>query len=793
VPQLKLQTACRFEKSGTDRFPTTKRRLVRSSRAAYHPIVDILKGNLGVRDGDGDKDTRDKVERGLTVLQADDAATKPYLLELLSAKDSGFGQIALSPEGKKDRTLQALNRIVLKGAEIRPVVMVVEDLHWMDPSSENVFQDLLEHIAGARVLLLFTYRTEYVHTWGGRSYHSQVNLNRLSNRETLALVTQLLGTEEVEDNLRELILERTEGVPFFVEELVKSLKDLRVIERKNRRWRLTKNAVAVAIPNTIQDVILARVDSLPDAAKALLQTGSVAGREFPHELLKEVTGLPEPELLANLSALEDSELVYERGIFPDSVYVFKHALTQTVVYDSILSQKQKELHNAVGVALEQMRQGSANASLAVLAEHCERGGEARKAADYFKSSMRLALDKVAIPEAIDYARHKIACLERLPRSEETQKEIIDARATLGHLYLNVNQCVALKEAVDPVMGLAEELSYTRGLAGVASLLGAYYYSAEEYSKAIEYLQKGIAFSEESNNTVAYLHAHNYMGWTLADICQFEKAHLHFDKALAVSTKSEALWGIAAIRTNIAWGIYGLQGKLIECDQMFTEILDLAEQSGDIWSRGYVYGFYGMTCYCRGLFDQAKTYILKGAELNQKLRHDMPLVISETFLGATYLVMEDYEKASYTFDHAAEVAHGKFFPSWIALCRVASSLARAMMHEKDVDVAALRRWANGNKVKVFEGLMQRYFGELLLNLDDSHLDEAEERMKRAIQADEANGLRFHLGQDHLAYAELLRRKGDLPRTHETLQTAAAIFTECGSDGWVKRTEERLAQL
>jgi tetratricopeptide (TPR) repeat protein len=660
----------------------------------------------------------------------------------------------------------------------------------MDPSSEGVFRDLLEHIAGAGVLLIFTYRTEYVLTWAGRSYHSQITLNRLANRETLAMANYLLGTGEIEETLAELILGRTEGVPFFVEELLKSLKDLGIIEAKNGRWGLTQDAVAVAIPSTIQDVIMARVDSLPDATKALLQTGSVAGREFTYELLKEVTCLSEPELLANLSTLKDAELVYERGIFPDSIYLFKHALTQTVVYDSILSQKKKELHNAVGVALEQVRQGSADAPPAVLAEHFERGGDARKAVHYFKESIKLALGKAAFPEAIDYAKRKTACLERLPRSEETQKEIIDARATLGHLYLNLNRCVELKQAVDPVMGLAEELSYTRGLAGIYSLLGAYYYSADEYEKAVEYLQKSIALSEESNSTVAYLHANNYMGWTLAHICQFEKAHLHFDKALAIT---KALGGTAAIKTNIAWGVYGLQGKMIECHQMFAEPLDLAEQSGDIWSRGYVYSHYGIACYCRGLFDQAMAYILKGAELNQKLGHDMPVVMSKTFLGATYLVMENYQKASYTFDHAAEVANGKFFPSLTALCRVASSLSRVMMHEKNVDLAALRDWASGNKFQAFEGLMQRFFGELLLNLDDSHLDEAEERMTRAIQADETNGIRFYLGQDHLSYAELLLQKGDVPRARETLQTAAAIFSECGSEGWVKRAEEKLAQL
>jgi len=193
-----------------------------SRQVPYHPVLDILKSNFHLQDGERDEDIQTKVRRGLQALQADEATTLPFLLELLGVKDSGFDPRSLSPEGKKDRTIQAIARLVLKGAEIRPLILVVEDLHWMDESSEDVFKDLLEHIAGARVLLIFTYRPEYVHTWGQRSYHHHVHLNRLSGRESLAMVTHLLGTEHIDRNLADLIQEKTEGVPFFIEEFISS-------------------------------------------------------------------------------------------------------------------------------------------------------------------------------------------------------------------------------------------------------------------------------------------------------------------------------------------------------------------------------------------------------------------------------------------------------------------------------------------------------------------------------------------------------------------------------------------
>ncbi len=162
----------------------------------------------------------------------------------------------------------------------------------------------MESIPGSRVLLIFTYRPEFVHTWGAKSYHNQLTLHRLSNRESLEMVTHILGTKEIEKALEELILEKTEGVPFFIEEFIKSLKDLKIIERKDNTYRLSKDIQQLTIPSTIQDVIMARVDSLPERAKEVLQTGSVIEREFSYPLINRVTGLPEKELLSYLSALK---------------------------------------------------------------------------------------------------------------------------------------------------------------------------------------------------------------------------------------------------------------------------------------------------------------------------------------------------------------------------------------------------------------------------------------------------------------------------------------------------------
>ncbi|MFC1895307.1 adenylate/guanylate cyclase domain-containing protein [Thermodesulfobacteriota bacterium] len=415
---------------------------------AYHPILDILKGSYDIREGDSDFDIRDKIKRGLKAVGVGEDSTLPYLLELLSVKDSGFDQINMSPEGKGHQTIEALKRIALKGSEVRPLVMAIEDLHWADKSSEDTLKYLLESIAGSRVFLVLTYRPEFVPTWAARTFHNQVTLNRLSNRESLAMVSHLFGTEEIDSALQEIVLEKTEGIPFFIEELIKSLKDLGIVEKRDNRYGLSRPYQEIAVPSTIQDVIMARVDSLPEGAKEVLQTGSVIEREFGHDLIQRTTGLPDKELLSHLSLLKDAEPLYERGVYPRLTYIFKHALTRDVVYDSILAKRKKRLHGDVGDAMEELHKDSIAEHYGVLADHYIAGENYEKGAVHSRFAERRAEKVGAIKDAIAFGEKRIACLERLPTTEDTQRKVIDARTTLGLYYLQSANYPKAKQSFD---------------------------------------------------------------------------------------------------------------------------------------------------------------------------------------------------------------------------------------------------------------------------------------------------------------------------------------------------------
>ncbi len=761
---------------------------------AYHPVIDILKSNFDIRESDTDSEIREKVKTGLKAIGVDEATSLPYLLELLSVEDSGIDTIPMSPEARKYRIIEALNRNVLKGSEMRPVILAVEDLHWIDKSSEERFKYLLDSISGARIFLIFTYRPEFVHTWGARSYHSQINLNQLSNRESLLMVSHLLGTEDMESDLEDMILEKTEGVPFFIEEFLRSLIDLKIIERKNNRYVLAKDIQEVTIPSTIQDMIMARVDSLPEASKEVLQTASVIEREFPYELIKRVTGVSGEDLLSHLSTLKDSELLYERGIYPQSVYIFRHALTREVVYDSILAKRKKNLHEKIGYAIEDLYQENIDEQYGVLVEHFIEGGNYEKGAEYSEIASKKSEKTVSINDAIAYAQKRIQCLEKLPLNENVQKKIIDTRTGLGLYFIQLNYTVKAKDAVEPVIATALRMDNKRRLSQIFAIMGHYeFYAEEDLPKALGHLEEALRISEEVNDILSIFFANYCMGLVLMLSCEFEKADYHFRKALDINVAANSLWGISAMKVFLSW-IYQLQGNISLGYQSSEEALRMAEESGDIYSKSLANIMHGYLCLGKGAFKEGEQYLLKGIDLSERINSLIVVALGKECLGEHYYEIGEYEKSKSSYEKAIWCFEQAMMgPSWVNFYRIGTVKAMVMNNEKDVELESLYGYAQENKIKGFDSFMQRNIGEILLNIDDQHFSEAEDWIHKAIEADSKNGMMWHLGKDYALYAELFKRKENQSKAKENLNKAIDIFKECGADGWVKKYQEELASL
>jgi predicted ATPase len=415
------------------------------------------------------------------------------------------------------------------------MILAYEDLHWMDKSSEDVLKYVLESIPGARVLMIFTYRPEFVHTWGGKSYHSQVNLNRLSNRESLAMVAYLLGTEEIDRDLEELILDKTEGVPFFIEEFIKSLQDLNVIKRKDNKYYLAKDIKDLIIPSAIQDVIMARVDSLPEGAKGVLQTGSIAGREFSHDLIEMVMGLSEKELLSHLSVLKDSELLYERGIYPQSTYIFKHSLIQDATYQSLLKRTRQKYHRKIAQVLEKNFPDRMETQPELLAHHYTEAGLNELAVGYWHQAGKRATQRSANVVAINHLTKGLEVLMTLPDTLERTRQELDLQATLGLALIAVKgqSSPDTERVYARARELCQQVGETPQLFPVLHGLWRFHMVRAELQTTRELADQIFSLAQRAQDPALLLESHRALGQTMFWLGEIAPARTHLEQGIAL--------------------------------------------------------------------------------------------------------------------------------------------------------------------------------------------------------------------------------------------------------------------
>jgi predicted ATPase len=603
-----------------------------------------------------------------------------------------------------------------------------------------------------------------------------------------------MGTENIESDLEELILEKTEGVPFFIEEFIKSVKDLMIIEKRGSTYYLAKDMQQVIIPSTIHDVIMARVDALPEIAKDLLQTGSVIEREFNYDLIQHVSELSEKELISQFSVLKDAELIFERGIYPDSTYIFKHALTQEVVYDSLLTRKKKELHNKIGQAIMQLYKDNLHEYYSVLAEHFINGENFENGAGYSKLAARKAEKAGSLNDAIAYADKQVICLERLPQTESIEEKIIDARTVLGLYLAQLAQQVEAKAAIDPIVELAIQRNYKRRISHINLILGLYKFQVEEdFPKAFDYWERALKTGEELNDSLILSFINLGMGVFLFHCCEFADSRNYLEKALEVNIEANSLWGLSTVKSHTA-GHYFFRGDIGVAYEASTDSLRIASESGDIFSQAHAYTYHGMSCYGKGYLEEAKENLLKGVDFSEKLNQIFIASNANDWLGETYFALGEYEKAQTHYKKAISLYQDNhLYPSVINCYKIFAARAKFMNNVKDINLNEIFKYHENNKFKSLEGRMKNCIGEILLNLEDQHISEAENWTKKAIEADKRNGMMFHLARNFALYAEIFKRKGDLQNARENMKKAIETFKKSGADGWVEKYEKELEAL
>ena len=319
---------------------------------AYLPVRDLFKAYFQIDDRDDGHKIREKLTGKLLTLDAALGPTLPAFLTLLDVPVEDRHWQALDPAHRRQRTLEAIKHLLLRESQVQPLFLVFENLHWIDTETQAVLDSLSESLPTARLLLLANYRPEYQHGWGSKTYYTQLRLDPLPPASAEALLQALLGDDPGLVPLKRLLIERTEGNPFFLEESVRALVETGRLVGEHGAYRPLQSLDSLQVPATVQAVLAARIDRLPPEEKRLLQTAAVIGTEVPFALLQPIVELPEEELRRGLGHLQAAEFLYETSLFPELVYTFKHALTHEVAYGSLLQERRRVLHTRIVEALE---------------------------------------------------------------------------------------------------------------------------------------------------------------------------------------------------------------------------------------------------------------------------------------------------------------------------------------------------------------------------------------------------------------------------------------------------------
>ena len=399
----------------------------------YLPLIEMLKHYFALMPQDDERTRREKVGGKVLMLDRHLEDTLPSFFALLGVAEPASSFLQMDAQMRRRRTYDALKRLLVRESLNQPMLLICEDLHWLDTETQAFLDVLVESVATARLLLLVNYRPEYQHGWGRKTYYTQMRLDPLGRAEAEELLTLLLGAGADVQPLKRRILEQTAGNPFFMEEVVQTLVEEEILVGERGQYGLAQAPTALHMPPTVQGVLAARIDRLVAEDKELLQTLAVIGYTFSLPLLARVVGQAEETLYQGLSHLQAAEFLYEQPAFPDPEYTFKHALTHDVAYTSLLLERRKVLHERTAQAIEALYSDHLEEYYGALAHHYSHSGNTVKAVTYLQLAGQQATQRSAHVEAVEHLTRGIALLTTLPQTVERAQQELTLQTTLVHV------------------------------------------------------------------------------------------------------------------------------------------------------------------------------------------------------------------------------------------------------------------------------------------------------------------------------------------------------------------------
>jgi class 3 adenylate cyclase/tetratricopeptide (TPR) repeat protein len=768
----------------------------------YAPVTTMLQAYFQIEPGDDATAIRTKVTERTLALDPQMPWAVPAFLALGNIPSDDRGWAELEPPARRRRIFAAVTRIVLHEAGHRPVLVLVENLHWADSETEALVEALAGEVRDARVLLLASYRPEYRPRWRELHHAGELRLEPLASGDAEALLAEVLGPGADVQPVARILVERTAGNALFLEESVRTLIENEVLVGVHGAYRLAKPLASVQIPDRVQAVLAARIDRLPEDRKSFLQASAVIGKDLPFPLLQALAGLPVDQLMGNLADLEEKQFLRTASLYPDLTYSFRHSLTHDVVYSSLLKEQRRGLHARIVDALEALYPDRRVEHVERLAHHALGAELWFEAVGYLQEAAAKAAARSANREAVTFLEQALGALGHLAESRETSAQAIDVRLDLRPPLLQLGRLEEIKGLSEEAATMAAQIGDEARQARAYSYLINYHYLRGEPNRALEYGERCLAIAERlgdrvlasiarryvghayhalgqarqavralhdnaealaadvacdptANAVTAYVATCAWLAFALADLGEFDTAETWADRARAEAEARHHPYS-EAIALTMAGQVSALHGQLERAVGPLARALSICRDAHlTVW-QAVPASLLGRCLVALGRREDGLALLQEGVRLSDEVGVRAYLARWQTLLGEGLLATGDLARATESARHALELArdHG----------------------ERGHEAGALR-----------------LLGDLAASQEPPQLAAAAERYLAAITLAEELGLRPLLARAHLGRGQLYRRAGQAREAEAHLATAVVLFADLGMRTCLDRSEPELRAL
>lgn len=769
--------------------------------APYLAIIELLRGCFQLDGGEEGDAIRGKVSEALRGLDEGLLPALPALLTLLDVPVPDPEWQALAPAQRRKRTFDGVKRLLLRESRRQPLLLVFEDAHWVDAETQALLDSFVDGLPTAHVLLLLTYRPEYEHGWGSKSFYTQLRVDPLPPESAAELLHDLLGDHPSLQPLTSRLIEWTDGNPFFLEESVRTLVETGALAGERAAYRLTTPVDSIQVPATVEEVLAGRIDRLAAEQRRLLQSAAVIGKDVPYPILAAIADLPEEAMGESLRQLQAAEFLYEASPAPEAAYTFKHALTREVAYASLAHGK-RALHARILAVMETVYADRIEEQIDRLAHHAFQGHVWDKAVDYLRQAGTKASRRSASRDAVGYFDQALAVLKHLPISRETMERDLDLRFEIRNALQTLGEFGPMLAHLQKAEALAESLTDARRLGWVSAYLTDYFRLTGDQNRAIEAGERALRSAESLNDFALQVATYTWLGQALYGRGEYRRAATFFRKNVEALVGSRLTERFGApqprsihSRTCLVWCLADL-GEFPEGIVRGEEALKLAEPLDHPLSLTTACAGLGYLYLAQGELAKAASLLERGLEATRTGNSPLWFPRVAAALGLVYSLAQRPREGLALLEEAVERAAAMRMMGGHSLLLIGLGegyrLADRVGDASGVAEHGLRL-ARDHGERAYEARALRLLADLALRLDPPASERAVEQATRALALADELELRPLAAHCHLTLGQASTHEGKAESAKRHLGSAASLFREMHMGLWLSEAEADLQRL